>query len=102
MKLIKRIGSLLNKGKYGYSIKKPILLSDVLYNKLYLNNLVDSNGNGILWKRYGSLRHKKFEMPIDKYSISNLEGAFICDLYIYSYHHSNLEKAPDGFSYSIS
>ena len=85
-------------GNFGLERTNPVPTYGVPANDFYLARLRTLNGNRITWNRTGSLTAKNIEMPIDQYEIYNVNGFFICLLYLSPYHWKTSTQAPQGFA----
>ena len=90
------------KGKFGYELLNPIMVTGLAQERVYLNQLECENGDEITYDRVGSAQSGVAELPrpVDAYNIKNAKtGEEVAVLYIYAYSHGNSVQAPEGFRF---
>lgn len=84
-------------GLFGYSQDNPIPTKGVVGSYEYLDNLRDSKGNKISYKRIGSTYSFVSDNPIDVYEITSSTITQPINLFISAYQKRNSQLSPSDF-----
>lgn len=84
-------------GRFGYDPGNPIPVNGINMINSYFKRLRLITGESVSFIREGSIHTENLNWPVDKYKISSSENTLIATLYVYAYHGSMSNKAPEGF-----
>ncbi len=84
-------------GRFGLEPTNPIPIHGIPNSRIYLENLVESDGGLIRFTRNGSVYVPLINFPIDEYLTYDLKGKSLATVFISPYHKRCSEKAPEGF-----
>lgn len=99
--------SMDNKSGYGFSKDRPIELTDVTAEYVYLDSLSFGDGTPVFYRRRGSCRGAGLPSPVDRFEIyrsqedMNAGTEPVTLLYLYGYADMNTTDAPEGFVLKI-
>lgn len=84
-------------GTYGLTLSNPIPVNGVLKSYDFLDSLLTSSGEPILYKRLGSYSSSVTKELIDGYAISTRSGCSLGTIYICGYCNVDNPDPPVGF-----
>lgn len=84
-------------GRFGLDPGNPIPVNGISMINSYFQRLRLLTGDHIIPKRSGSVKAENLPNLVDKYLIYDADNVLIATLYIYAYHGSMSDKAPEGF-----
>ena len=79
------------KGIFGFEITNPIPVNSIIGEQIYLSNLINDNGQRIMFHRLGSTEQ------IDIFETVTLDGKIWEILFLDMYHPRKSRNAPDGY-----
>lgn len=84
-------------GRFGYDPGNPIPVNGINMINSYFKRLRLITGESVSFTREGSTHAENLKWPVDKYKIFSSENTPIATLYVYAYHGSMSDQAPEGF-----
>jgi hypothetical protein len=84
-------------GRFGLDATNPVPLNGIDIINDYFRRLRFVNGERVLFERQGSVNAQNLPFPVDKYIIGTTENPESGVLYVYVYHGTMANKAPEGF-----
>ena len=84
-------------GEFGYTPTNPIATNSPIDCMRYLNRLRQPNGDKVLYRLSRTMLSGFSGHMIDRFEITNLQGARLATLYLLQYYDCTSRKAPRGF-----